>query len=140
MARGLGFRSGGGDKKWGRKRELEFGDGFTLLAFVRSSSPPRAVCVCVSFLFGEEGAFPLGRVTRGGPGLSEGGPLVGCSWPLDLGLHGPNRGDPPTAEWLVQLFVLLPLQLYTGIDILHLRRHRVIQDLLVPYISNKGCV
>lgn len=47
MARGLGFRSGGGDKKWGRKRELEFGDCFTLLAFVRSSSPPRGVCVCV---------------------------------------------------------------------------------------------
>lgn len=89
MARGLGFRSGGGDKKWGRKRELEFGDGFTLLAFVRSSSPPRAVCVCVSFLFGEEGAFPLGRVTRGGPGLSEGVP---CRLLLAVG-SGPSRAQ-----------------------------------------------
>lgn len=140
MARGLGFRSGGGDKKWGRKRELEFGDGFTLLAFVRSSSPPRGVCVCPSFLFGEEGAFPLGRVTRGGPGLSEGVPLVGCSWPLDLGLHGPNRGIPPNGRMACPVVVLLPLQLYTGIDILYLRKSPCDYDLLGSYISDKVSV
>lgn len=94
MARGLGFRSGGGDKKWGRKRELEFGDGFTLLAFVRSSSPPRGVCVFFFPLWGRRsvstgaGDTWRARIKRGGSP---------CRLLVAVG-SGPSRaqqGDPP---------------------------------------------